>query len=138
MWPIKIDDSRRVIARNWVHSREYDAASFIAILHERSIWQRDQYWLIEWALREISASRDGGDDLNGQIFYIFSYTMNAISSHLDPDDSFEIMNLAKDEVYEFRERIRLVFEGFFLKNFPDQAMFEEENPLIKNGASSSS
>ncbi|WP_157649992.1 Imm41 family immunity protein [Burkholderia ubonensis] len=119
-----------------MYSREYDDASFIAVLHEQGIWQRDQYWLLERALYELTAAQSERDNLSGPIFYIFSYVMNAISSHLDRDDSFEIGNLTKDNVYEFRERIRLVFEGFFLKNFPDQSMFEEENPLFSKGGSS--
>ncbi|WGS43227.1 immunity 41 family protein [Burkholderia sp. JSH-S8] len=130
MQTINYDDSRSVIERNWVQSREYDEASFIAVLHEQGVWQREQYWLLERALYDLSIVHGEQDNLSGPIFYIFSFAMNAISSHLDQEDSFEIKNLAKGELYEFRERIRLVFEGFFLKNFPDQSMFEEENPLF--------
>ncbi|WP_196480780.1 Imm41 family immunity protein [Burkholderia diffusa] len=130
MQTIKYGASRSVIERNWVHSREYDESSFIAMLHEQGIWQKDQYWLVERALYDLTGVQSEGDSLSGPIFYIFSYAINAISSHLDQDDSFEIKNLTKGEVYEFRERIRLVFEGFFLNNFPDQSMFEEENPLF--------
>ncbi|WP_322026759.1 Imm41 family immunity protein [Burkholderia sp. BCC1977] len=136
MQTIKYGASRSVIERNWVRSREYDELSFIAMLHEQGIWQKDQYWLVERALYDLTGAQSDGDNLSGPIFYIFSYAMNSISSHLDQGDSFEIKNLTRGEVYEFRERIRLVFEGFFLNNFPDQSMFEEENPLFSKGDSS--
>jgi hypothetical protein len=38
---------------------------------------------------------------------------------LDPNDGFCIVDLEREEVYSLRERVQLVFEGFFLGVMPD-------------------
>ena len=126
-------DSYKIIAMNSASSPEFDEQSFIGQLHESGVWQKEQYWLVEWAIYDLIKKSGNHDDLHGSLFRIFSYVMGAISSHLDQCDMFEIENLEREEIYEFRERIQLVFEGFFEKRIPERAVFSEENPLL-NGS----
>lgn len=76
---------------------------FFAILHERGIWERNQYWILERALFDLSLCNERDDGLNLSIFCIFSCVMNLVISHLDVDDFFEIENIEKNEIYDFRE-----------------------------------
>lgn len=122
-----------IIARNCTWSSEYDEMSFVAKLHECQTWERDQYWLLEWALYDLMAKAKDCEDLWGPVFRIFSRTMGLICSHLDENDLFEIGNLTRDEIYEFRERIQIVFEGFFYKRRPERVEFAEPNPLLNGG-----
>jgi hypothetical protein len=119
-----------IIAKNCPWSSDYDEVSFVAILHEKSVWQRDQYWLLEWALYEIVKRKENYEELYGSVFRIFSVTMGSISSHFDQNDLFEIKNLGREEIYEFRERIRIIFEDFFSKHMSERVVFEETNPLL--------
>jgi len=73
------------------------------------------------------------EDTYAPVFHIFAATISAISSHLDQNDLFEITNLDRDEVYEFRDRIQAVFQSFFAKRIPERVMFEEVNPLLPGG-----
>jgi hypothetical protein len=112
---------------------EYNEGSFSAILHEKCIWQRDQYWLLEWALFDLISRNEMREDMYAPVFRIFTTTIGAIISHLDQNDLFEITNLNRDEVYEFRDRIRIIFEGFFARRIPERVMFEDVNPLLPKG-----
>ncbi len=54
-------------------------------------------------------------------------------SHLDQNDLYEMENLDREKVYDLRERIRMVFEGFYIRKMPDQeTCFDEKNPLLAN------
>ncbi|NKJ49574.1 hypothetical protein CIC12_23140 [Burkholderia sp. SG-MS1] len=97
---------------------------------KKNEWQRDQYWLLEWALYEIVKKAENYEELCSPVFRIFSGTMSTISSHFDQNDLFEIKNLEREEIYEFRERIQIVFGGFFAKHMSERVVFEEENPLL--------
>ncbi len=46
-------DPKKIIGRNFVRSPDFDDDSFVGVLHEKCTWQRDQYWLLEWALYEL-------------------------------------------------------------------------------------
>lgn len=122
-----------VINQNCTWSTEYDEGSFCAILHERGTWERNTYWLLEWALLDLISKNEIREDTYVPVFLIFSATIGAISSHLDQNDLFEITNLNRDEVYEFRDRIQIVFQSFFTKRIPERDMFEEVNPLLPAG-----
>ncbi|WCM22947.1 immunity 41 family protein [Paraburkholderia bryophila] len=124
---------RSVIDRNCVYFAEYDEESFSAILHEKGIWQRDQYWILEWAIFDLTSRGEIREDMYAPVFRIFSLAIGAISSHLDQNDLFEIVNLDRQEIYEFRDRIRIIFEGFFFGRIPERVMFEEVNPLLPKG-----
>ncbi|WP_013588547.1 Imm41 family immunity protein [Paraburkholderia phenoliruptrix] len=128
-------NARKIVDRNCSWSPSFDETSFVSVLHERGIWDREQYWMLEWALFDLISTGDVDADLCASVFQIFSYTLGSISSHLDPNDLFEIINFQRDDVYAFRERIRLVFEGFFVKRMPRNASFDEVNPLLPKDAS---
>ncbi|RKP43279.1 Imm41 family immunity protein [Trinickia fusca] len=106
-------DPKSIVAKNLFSSLEYDENSFAGILHEQSIWQWEKYWLLEWALYRLAAEGTNDADMCLGVFQIFSGVLNAICSHLDRDDLFQIKNLDHEIIYDLRERILMVFEGFF-------------------------
>lgn len=128
-------DTKTIFAANVFSSPAYDEKSFAGVLHERGIWQEEQYWLPEAALYALAHEKTVAVDLYAEVFMTFNFVANAICSHLDQDDLYEIENLDREKVYDFRERIRMVFEGFFVRKMPDQeAYFDEKNPLLGSGA----
>ncbi|MCW3479679.1 immunity 41 family protein [Neisseriaceae bacterium JH1-16] len=120
----------QVVARNFPWSPEQDDESFTGQLHEKSIWCQNEYWLLEWALYKLAPNPQSSQEIHWQVFNIFSSCLAKISYHLDPNDGFEIKNIENRAIYDWRERIQLVFEGFFKGEMPDQAWFEENNPLL--------
>ncbi|MBB2984784.1 Imm41 family immunity protein [Paraburkholderia tropica] len=126
---------RVVIEQNCSWCEAFSETSFVSILHEDGLWQREQYWLLEWAVCNLISNAVEHADVCAPIFQIFSRTIGLICSHLDSNDLFEIKNLERDDVYAFRERIQIVFEGFFLKRLPKNALFDELNPLLPKDGS---
>ncbi|WP_175961304.1 Imm41 family immunity protein [Burkholderia pyrrocinia] len=122
---------RRLLQKNVFSSSAYDEKSFAGVLHERGIWQEEQYWLLESALYSLAHEEAITVDLCAEVFRIFNFVTNAICSHLDQNDLYEIENLDREKVYDLCERIRMVFERFFVRKMPDQeACFNERNPLL--------
>jgi hypothetical protein len=118
-----------VIARNFPWSGQYDDASFCGRLHEEGIWSWDEYWLLEWALYQLH-DEPHSRELHWPVFRIFSNSFSTLGAHRDSNDVFEIHNLNLAEFYDAKERMQLVFEGFFQGSMPDQAIFEQSNPLL--------
>jgi hypothetical protein len=104
---------------------KYDEGSFAAMLHEKGI--------LEWALVELISRNEISKDMYAPVFRILTGLIGAVSSHLDRNDLFEITSLDRGEVYEFRDRIRIIFEGFFARRISERVMFEEMNPLLSRG-----
>ncbi|VWB90992.1 Imm41 family immunity protein [Burkholderia latens] len=128
-------DPKSIFKKNIFSSPAYDEKSFAGVLHEQGIWQEEQYWLLEAALYALAHEKTIEANLYAEVFMIFNFVMNAICSHLDQSDLYEIENLDRERVYDLRERVRMVFEGFFVRKMPDQeACFEERNPLLGSGA----
>jgi hypothetical protein len=123
-----------VIARNFPGCPEWDHTSFLGRLCDDSTWSRDEYWLLERALHQLVAASAQDSELHWRVFRIFSLTSLSISAHLDRNDSFKVKNLKQEELYAFRERVQLVFEGFFSGEMPALSeCFEEINPLLSAG-----
>ncbi|WP_091193658.1 Imm41 family immunity protein [Formivibrio citricus] len=122
-----------VLDRNFPWCLEWDDNSFCGRLHEDSTWHLDEYWLLEWALFELVASPARDAQLNWKVFRIFSSTLMSLSAHLDSKDGYKIRNLKTEQVYECRERLQLVFEGFFSGNMPAISQcFDLPNPLLQS------
>lgn len=122
-------DPNLVIARNFAWSGQFDDASFSGQLHEEGIWSWDEYWLLEWALYQLH-NEPPSRELHWPVFRIFSNSFLALGAHRDPNDAFEICNLNQEEFYGARERMQLVFEGFFQGSMPSQDIFDQSNPLL--------
>lgn len=127
---------QKIIARNFP-GPEHDRASFLSRLHEDQIWDVDEYWKLEYALYQLISVSPRSHDTTWHIFRIFSYTFQLLTSHFDAGDGFRIARLSDDEIYELRDRMQLVFEGYFSGIMPDQSLFEVRNPLLAAAASSS-
>ena len=123
-------DATNIILRNFPHNELHDELSFLGRLHEKQLWNTKEYQLLEWAI--YSLEKDSSKNLDWEIFKIFSCIMSMIISHFDNNDYFQIRDVKLDELYELRERVQLVFEGYFSKSMPNQCFFEEVNPLLKN------
>lgn len=121
-------DAKQIILRNFPHNNLNDDLSFLGKLHEKQLWDIEEYWLLEWGVYELSKS--SSEKLDWEVFRIFSIIMQYISSHLDKNDYFKIKNLKLPKLYELRERVQLVFEGYFSQSMPEQDIFEEINPLL--------
>lgn len=120
--------AQKTILRNFPHNDLFDDDSFLGKLHEEELWDINEYWLLEWSIYEIEDNFF--EKFHWEIFRIFSMIMCKISYHLDKHDGFKIKNLKRRKVYELRERVQLVFEGYFSKSMPSQNIFEEANPLL--------
>jgi hypothetical protein len=114
-------DAKEIILRNFPHNNLYDYLSFLGKLIE-------EYWLLEWGVYNLE--KNSSEKLDWEIFKIFSLIMLSISSHLDQNGYFKIKNLKRSELYEMRERVLLVFEGYFSSSMPKQNIFEKVNPLV--------
>ncbi|MFW2097376.1 hypothetical protein ACG9ZL_14295 [Acinetobacter sp. ULE_I057] len=117
-----------IILRNFPNNDFYDKLSFIGMLHEEKIWDMEEYWLLEWRIYNLK--KNSSEKLDWEVFRIYSFIMLSLSSHLDKNDSFKIRSLELALIYEFRERIQLVFEGYFSQIMPRQSIFEKTNPLL--------
>ena len=123
-------DAHSVIARNFVGCEAYDERSFIGRLHEAETWAHDEYWLLEWALYQLAIEASFTQALSQRVFEIFSDCFLLFGCHFDRKDRFKIRNLRRTQVYDFRERFKMVFEGFFAEEMPTTAYFAEPNPLL--------
>ena len=121
---------RHIILRNFAWSDEYDESSFSGRLHEFGEWSVEEYWLLEWALYQLASSRVDQPQLDWPVFRIFSHTLVSLDANLDPNDGFDIVNIDKQNTHDLRERLQMVFEGYFSGEMPDQASFEPGNPLL--------
>lgn len=120
-------NAEKIIARNSPESPEWSDESFIAIFHDKSIWDTGAYWDIEWALYNLHRE-DVGHEARWRIF---SYVAIGLSCHFDANDYFKITNLSSDEIFDYRERFQLVFEGFFQGKMPKQELFSIDNPRFQ-------
>ncbi|MCU7248005.1 immunity 41 family protein [Pseudomonas koreensis] len=123
-------DAHFIIDRNSARCEAFDDDSFIGQLHEAQIVAHDEYWQLEWALYQLATPKHFTQELSQKVFRIFSFSSHALASHFDRKDSFKIRNLKRKQVYEFRFRFKLVFEGFFAQKMPSPDYFSEVNPLL--------
>ncbi|MEN8272677.1 hypothetical protein I8T81_04410 [Acinetobacter seifertii] len=121
-------DAKEIILRNFPHNNLYDDLSFLGKLNEEQSWDIEEYWRLEWGIYNLK--KNSSENLDWAVFRIFSLIMLFICSHLDQNDYFKIKNLKPSELYEMRERVQLVFEGYFSSLMPEQNTFEKANPLL--------
>jgi hypothetical protein len=120
-----------VVARNVPWCEEQDDSSFLGHLHERNVWDDAEYWLLEWAVVRLTRSARFDRELAWRLFRIFSHTFLVLGCHFDPADGFRVKNKSDDEVVDLRERVQLLFEGYFEGN-EQRWTFEDDpkNPLL--------
>ena len=116
------------INRNFAWCREYSDASFSGRVHEAGEWHDDEYFLLEEAIYE-AAARYGNRgeiprELSWRIMRIFSLLLVSFSAHYDPNDYFQFSGLSDEQIHMRRERIQLVFEGFFSGEMPAKNTLE--------------
>lgn len=118
------------ISRNYPWADEYDEESFLGCLYEMNVWNKEEYWLLETALYQLNAANAYDEEITWRVFKAFSSCFKLISAHFDTNDVFKIKNLSVEEVYDYRERVELVFGGYFRKKMPSQDIFDLVNPIL--------
>nr|ABX10642.1 hypothetical protein 3FN_19 [uncultured planctomycete 3FN] len=116
------------LAENDSRSPHWRTGSFIDVLHEQHEWDVNEYWKLESALYAVAPNARRRADASA--FRTFSYIMLTFSCHFDPSDGYSIRNLSTDDIYAYRERAQLVFEGYFANELPEKDAFELVNPLL--------
>jgi hypothetical protein len=121
------------ISKNISSDTDDFKSSFLGMLHENAIWDEKKYWALDKALYDMFDQYKGQElprAILGPVTKIFSYTMLLISCNYDGNDSYKITNLYNSDLSKFRERVRLVFEGFLRDEMPKNTHFEKVNPLL--------
>jgi len=112
------------IYRNFAWCNEYTEESFVGQLHENKTWNDDEYFKLEGTLYELCSEYKDAQciprDLAWPIVRIFSYLMLTLGCQYDSNDAYEIENISREQFYDRRERIQLIFEGFFTGEMPDK------------------
>ncbi len=112
------------INRNSVSSKEYSSDSFIGKFHEDRVWDDDEYFLLENELYELCSKHQSSESIPREIAWplmkMFSYLMISLSCQYDSNDGFKIENINRDQFCARRERLQLVFEGFFKGEMPNK------------------
>jgi hypothetical protein len=121
---------QQIIARNFP-GPGHAATSFLGRLHEDRVWDADEYWKLEYALYQLSNESPQSRITTWHVFRIFSVAFSTLSCHFDPNDEFQVEGLSNDDIYELRERMQLVFEGYFSGSMPEQSIFQVQNPLLQ-------
>jgi len=123
-----------VLFGNHLHHEQYSDSSLIGCVSSRSEWSAEQFWLIAASLYELHEQSENDNalfrDAVREAIFIYSHLTLSFSWHFDPDDHFEYQNLSTDEIYEWRERTNILFEGFIADGLPDRIVFGEGNPLL--------
>jgi len=116
-------DTVNTIALNFVLSDDYSESSFIGILHEKRFWHAQAYADLEKSLYEqgerYADQQSVPRSVAWPVMSIYSYLMQSLGCHLDPNDGFQIENLSDSQIYERQERVKMIFEGFFQGKMPE-------------------
>jgi len=116
------------ILRNFAWSDKYSDESFIGLYHETCHWDDDEYFELEDSLYAL-ANKLGGDlslprDVVWPIMRIYSYLMLTLGCVKDTNDIFTLEDITDEQFHARRERIQLVFEGFFSGKMPDRNILD--------------
>lgn len=127
----------KILLSNFPHCSDFSNESFMSILHEKRIWDEKKYWELDKEIYDLSHELSGQDiprDISWPLMRIFSFLMMSIQSHYNKNDGFEISNLDESSVFDWRERLQLVVEGFFSGKMPNNTSFAFVNPLLEKDA----
>ncbi|RMX07841.1 hypothetical protein D8I35_01560 [Corticibacter populi] len=125
-----------IIYSNFPHCKEWQDDSFMGNLHENCIINYEKYWLLEWAILQVTPMDKTKDarHLLWPLFNIFSRSMELFMAHSSREDGYSIVNIDDYHLSDFAERFILIFEGFFKGELPSPAAilsYEERNPLLE-------
>ncbi len=116
------------INRNFPWCDEYSNDSFIGIIHEKHIWDDKEFFNLENSILEQAALTRSSSNLHRELSWrvmrIFSYLMSLFACHYDPNDGFKITNISSEQILTRRNRVQLVFEGFFSGDIPQKELLE--------------
>lgn len=130
---ITLSKSHIEFLKNMPSNQDYFVESFLGQLHEKSIWNETQFWILDKSLHDLCYEYNGDNlprDILSPVLKIFSHIMLLISCHYDQNDSYSIHNLQPQDLIQFRDRVRLLFEGFIQGNLKDNKTFQKINTLI--------
>ncbi|MFZ6843405.1 hypothetical protein [Undibacterium sp. RuTC16W] len=110
--------------------------SFYETLTEYGNWSVDEFWKLHLDL--IETAKIGGSavvisrELAWGVVTLYSKIFNLISAHYNMNDSFQIKNLAPDELIAFTERFQHAMLGVFSGEVLPESSYDLINPLIVN------
>ncbi|WP_152004716.1 Imm41 family immunity protein [Desulfoluna spongiiphila] len=133
---IKHREFMNILLSNFPHCSDFSNDSFIGIFHESCVWDEAMYWELDKEIFDLSLELSGQDiprEISWPLMRIFSFLMMSIQSHYNKNDGFEISNLDEPSLFDWRERLQLVVEGFFSGKMPNNTSFEFVNPLLETG-----
>ncbi len=117
-------DLQKIINENYILSGDFSDRSFIAKLHELHQWDMKAYLRLEEAIYQKSLDIKNLELLNHAFFYpffhIYKFITNMFIAHFDPKDGYIITGIKDDSIYDMKERIELVFDGFFKGEMPQR------------------
>lgn len=115
---------KQIILSNCPSSEYWDDNSFIGNLHENEVWINEKYLSFELVLYTFS-ERHSASEITWELFKIFSILMSFFISHFDENDFSQIKNLSQEQIYSAKERVQLVFDGFFQGRMHDRNFFDD-------------
>jgi hypothetical protein len=112
------------INRNFAWCEDYTENSFVGIFHEKHQWNDDEYFKLENYLYQQCKIYNEKSDIPREVFWpvmsIHGYLLQSISCHFDSNDGFKLQGLTREQIYNRRERLKQVFEGFFIGEMPNK------------------
>lgn len=110
------------INRNFTGSKEYSDGSFVGIFHENHTWDDEEYFKLENHLYEQCEKYKGQSVIPRDVIWptmgIYSFLSWSIGCHFDSNDGFNLTGINQDQLYQRRECLQLIFEGFFKGEMP--------------------
>lgn len=124
-----------ILIGNHLNHNKFSDVSLIGCVTGRSEWSADQFWLIAKSLYELDEKSKEDDRLFREAvreaIFIYSTLALSFSWHFDPGDHFEYQKLTTDQIYDWRDRTNMLFEGFIAGGMPDRIVFGDSNPLLQ-------
>lgn len=120
-----------IVLENFPHCDEFSEQSFLSRFHEHREIDLEGYWKLEWALIQLtSSSVDYPRDHYWPVFRIFSCLSALFQEHARVNYE-DIINFDRWFIQKLKDRITIVFEGYFRGRIPDMYSDQEfTNPLL--------
>ena len=116
------------INRNFAWCDEFSENSFLSKIHEYGEWDDDEYFLLEAAIYDATEQYETYNMIPREpawrLMRIYSQLLMSFSAHYDSNDHFSFKNMNADQYQARRERLQLVFEGFFKGEMPNKEYLE--------------
>lgn len=115
-------------------NHEQTQDSLIGFISKHQRWSVESYWTLDKALYDLVGATLEDNDLYRtavhHAIFTYSHLLLSFSWHFDPNDDWQYETMDCEEVYKWRERVQLTFEGFLTGVMPSNSAAELQNPLL--------